>query len=475
MMSALRVLAAGLLIPALLALSRPARGDENADLELIPGAVREAQAGEAAAPAPPANTNHRGFLEESATAYGYRTDLLVPLPPQSRADWQERLSLDRRDDWTLRPHLHAVYSGRLNVIGQDNLTWPSDQNFRHDLREGYFSWEPFTRTYLDAGRINLKSGVAAGFNPTDFFKTRAVVDVVSQDPSVLRENRLGTAMVRLQEVWSGGSVTLAFAPQFYQPTAVYNTDDLPSVDPMFDRTNAAQRVLLKGSVDLPGDVSPELLVYQENTRTTYGANLTYTLGRSVVTYLEWAGGNRGSLITEAIAYGKQTRTLPEQAPQLLPGDTATSFQQDVAVGASYATESKITFNLEYDYHQAGFTQQDWDNWFSTGQAFRQSVPVTGELWYIRAYAQEQLEPISRESYLLRADWTDALVRDLELVGLAIVNAYDGSSLVQFTASYYLSSRWTIGALAVAEAGSPHSERGSLPQESSLVLKAIRYF
>jgi len=55
---------------------------------------------------------------------------------------------------------------------------------------GYASWEPLDRTYLDLGRINLKSGVALGFNPTDFFKTRAVVEPLSADPSVLREDRL---------------------------------------------------------------------------------------------------------------------------------------------------------------------------------------------------------------------------------------------------------------------------------------------
>ncbi len=65
----------------------------------------------------------------------------------------------------------------------------------NDFREGYLSWEALDRTYLDAGRINLKSGVAVGFNPTDFFKTRAVVEPLSVDPTVLREDRLGTVMV----------------------------------------------------------------------------------------------------------------------------------------------------------------------------------------------------------------------------------------------------------------------------------------
>jgi hypothetical protein len=68
---------------------------------------------------------------------------------------------------------------------------PNHENVLNDFREGFVSWQPHDGIYLDLGRINLRSGAALGFNPTDCFKSRAVVEPLSADPSVLREDRLG--------------------------------------------------------------------------------------------------------------------------------------------------------------------------------------------------------------------------------------------------------------------------------------------
>src|SRR4029077_5400772 len=122
-----------------------------------------------------------------------------------------------RSEWRLGPALRVTYSGRLNLRLEEGLGFPNRENLTHDLREAYLSWEPLDRLYFDAGRINLKSGVALGFNPTDFFKTRAVVEPLSLDPTVLRENRLGTVMARAQHIWERGSLTAAFAPALSEP------------------------------------------------------------------------------------------------------------------------------------------------------------------------------------------------------------------------------------------------------------------
>lgn len=244
---------------------------------------------------------------------------------------------------------------------------------------------------------------------------------------------------------------------------------------MFERTNAAQRSLLKANLDVTDEFSPEFLVYQENTRTRYGLNATYGIGKNIVAYVEWSGGDRGSLIAEAFDYGKLTGTLPANAPQVLPSDTDIRFRQDLATGLSYATANKVTLYLEYDYHEAGLSRQDWKNWFAVAHATRNSPPVVGLLWYLRSYAVDQQEPLTREAVFLRVSWTDAFVRDLELSGLVSSSQYDDSNLAQVTASYYLSNHWTIGALGTLTAGSARSEQGSLPLANSILLKAIRYF
>jgi hypothetical protein len=51
------------------------------------------------------------------------------------------------------------------------------------------------------------------------------------------------------------------------------------VNPMFDRTNAHNRLLAKGSMNVADDFSPEFLVYSEGGKTRLGTNLAVAAGR----------------------------------------------------------------------------------------------------------------------------------------------------------------------------------------------------
>jgi hypothetical protein len=458
-----------LLAPFVLAVS-PARADENSDLDLIPSTAPPAppQAGAATA-----GIGQRLYVENAFTVASHRT-LLVPSPPPGSPNWEERLFFDARKEWRLGDTLRFTYSGRMNLRAEDTLPIPTHENIRHDLREAYASWQPATQSYLDFGRINVKSGVAQGFNPTDFFKTRSVIEPLSADPAVLREDRLGTLMLRGQQLWEHAGLTAAFAPKLYDPSPLYTNTSLPSFNPMLDRTNAHDRFLLKADADLAETISPELLFYREGNATRWGANLNRSFGQSVVAYGEWSGGDRASLIDDALRYGRDTGTIPANAPSVLPQNAQKSFQNELSLGASY-TVGQITFNLEYHYDQAAFSRQDWRNWFRIGSANAANHAITNQLWYIRSYALEQQEPISKHGAFLRADWTDAFIPKLELTALANIDLYDGSSFAQVTADYYLSDNWTIGGLVSANLGIKRSNYGSLPQAASALVKLARYF
>jgi len=317
--------------------------------------------------------------------------------------------------------------------------------------------------------------VALGFNPTDFFKTRAVIDPLSVDPSVLREDRLGTVMAVGQHIWQDGAILVAVAPKLSNPTAIYTNTNQPAFNPSFDRTNEDDRFLIKGNVSVADDFSPEFLVYREGARTVFGANVTESIGQSIVAYAEWAGADRSSLIDQALRYGRLTGTLPSGAASPFPVDAHRSFQSQLSAGASYTTESKITVNLEYHFDQDAFSRRDWSDWFRNGSAVGRPAGLSAELWYIRSYALDQQEPISQNSVFLRADRVDAVIPRLELIGFINADLRDGSSLVQVEADYYLSNDWTIGGLIIGNLGGKRSDFGSLPQGESALFKLARYF
>ena len=451
------------------------QADQDKDLDLIPQAVQQETTNTRAAAPGSIDTGGRLYLENAFSVTSLRSQLVVPAPGPRPFNWQERLFLDVRKEWRLASPLTFTYSGRVNFRAEDDLSFPTHQNLGNDLREAYLGWQPWERTYFDLGRINLKSGVALGYNPTDFFRTRAVVEPLSADPTVLREDRLGTLMLRAQQLLEGGSFTAAFAPKLYEPSAIYTNINLPSLDPMLDRTNARNRFLAKGSLNMGDRFSPELLLYQEGGGTRMGANLAESFGQKSVAYLEWSGGRRASLIDDALRYGRDTGTLPLQAPSWIPESSHESFQNELAIGASYTTENRITFNFEYHFNQAGFNGADWRNWFATGHAHSVASPVVGELWYLRDYALDQQDPISRHSVFLRADWVDAFIPKLELTGFVNADTYDGSGLLQISADYYLSDHWTVGGLIATNFGPPRSDFGSLTEGANFMFKVARYF
>jgi hypothetical protein len=449
-----------------LAWSGAAIAQSDSDLALIPPDSQSA---------PKVSQSRAGqsiYLENAFAGVSLRSDPAVPAPPTY--DWQERLLLDARDSWepgTTR----FVFSDRLNLRAESDLSFPDGESVVNDLREAYLQWRLADQTYLSLGRINLKSGIALGYNPTDYFKSRSVTEPLSADPTVLREDRLGTVMLRLQHIGRRGSFTLAFAPRLQRPGPIYSNTELPSFDPMLRRTNSDNRLLLKGTLDLSRELSPEVLIYHDGEGTQVGLNLSMSLGESAVAYLEESVARRRDLIAEALDFGRATGALPADVPDVPPPSAGSSLKSELAVGASYTTPGRITWNLEYHLNQAGFTSQDWNRWFAIGGAAAAAPAIANELWYIRGYALDQQEQSTEQSAFARADWTDAFGLDLELSGFVNVDLRDGSGQGQAEADYYLSDAWTLGLLAAGDFGSRKSDFGSLSTAYSILLSARRYF
>src|SRR5471030_1792622 len=121
-----------------------------------------------------------------------------------------RVSIDARFDKTFAPGWRAVFADRLDMNRMDGVSGNQDIN---TLKEAYLSWQVQPDRVADLGRINVRNGVALGYNPTDYFSSGALRSIVSLDPASLRENRLGSAMLRGQTLWTGGSLTSLYSPK----------------------------------------------------------------------------------------------------------------------------------------------------------------------------------------------------------------------------------------------------------------------
>jgi opacity protein-like surface antigen len=342
------------------------------------------------------------------------------------------LFLGVRYDTTFAPGWRAIFADLLDARWQEH---PSRQKTVNTVIDGYVSWQMWPNAIIDAGRINTHNGVAFGYNPTDYFRADAVRSIISIDPASLRENRLGSVMIRGQTLWAGGSLTALYSPKLAdQPND-------SAFSPDFGATNFRDRWLLAASHEIAKNLNPQLLVYGGGGQSPkLGLNLTTLLNDATVAYVEYSGGRAPTLLSQAL---------------MLPPDIA--FRSQLAAGLTYTTSSNLSLTAEYEYNGAGLDHGDWD-------ALRRGPPAVYAQY--RSFAAAIQDPPTKGRVFVNARWQDALVNHLDLAAFAYFNHTDRSRQFWVEARYH----WTHVDLALQwqlNSGALGSEYGGLPARHTL--------
>lgn len=291
-----------------------------------------------------------------------------------------RGTIDFRYDDRILPTLRAVFSDRFDAVDSDGVP-PGDSV--NTLREAFLSWSWTDHRIVDLGRVNIRNGAAFGYNPTDWFKANAVREFIDPDPAFLRENRQGTVVLQVQELWDQGSLSAAFSPK------LSSTPDTSTFGLNFGATNPENRYLVAGSWKLHERVTPQLLVYGgADTSPQIGLNLSGLVGDSVVAFGEVAVGRGPMLVDQAAGLS----------------DPPQSNQQRAAAGLTYTTPFNLSLTAEAEYSSAApFGNQ----WSQIPAALQQQVLAT---------AQNLQDLPTRSQWFFYASWQDLLVKRLKLTG-----------------------------------------------------------
>ncbi|NHZ94197.1 hypothetical protein [Massilia sp. CCM 8734] len=274
------------------------------------------------------------------------------------------------------------------------------------LKDAYLSWNASAESAIDLGRVNLRQGVAAGYNPSDYFRARAVRSVVSVDPETLRRSRSGTYLVQGQRVWDGGSVSAVLAPRI-------GGDD-------GGNTNARARAMLVGSVRLAPDFQPQaLLLLEEGEAPQLGLNLSTLLGDALSAHAEWSGGRQRDLLSRALGWQD--------------GRGGRAWRNRLAAGATYTAGNRMSFTAEVHWCGAALDKEQW-----AGLA-RQSA----QYWAYRDFVRREQEPPTRKGLFAMLVWPDALRPRLDLSAVAKHDLQDRSSLL------WSEARWRLDEVDVA--------------------------
>jgi len=360
--------------------------------------------------------------------------------------WQEnhRLSLDVAFDKNFAPGWRAVFSDRLD------MDWPgqvSDQNSINTLKDAYLSWQAEPNTILDLGRINVRNGVAIGYNPTDFFRIGAVRSIVSADPISLKENRQGSVMMRAQNLWDSGSITALYSPK------ATDSPNYDGFDPSWSSTNNQGRFLIAISQKITESINPQFLLYKKDGESTQlGFNLTSVLNNSTVAYVEWSGGKSPSLLTQSLNN------------QGLFSTNDTAFRTRLSTGLTYTTSNKISVTAELEFNGAGLDRTAWDT-------LTNGSPAIYGLY--RNWLQFQQESPSKQSVLIYGTWQDVLINHLDLNAMERFDVVDYSRLSWLEARYHM-ERAEFALQWQRDSGRPLSDYGAAEQIQSWQ-SVVRYY
>ncbi|MBI1771328.1 MAG: hypothetical protein HYR68_02995 [Burkholderiales bacterium] len=296
--------------------------------------------------------------------------------------------------------------------------------------------------------LDLRNGVALGYNPTDYFRTSALRSVVSVDPASLKENRQGSIMLRAQKLWNGGSLTALYSPK------LADERNSSSFSPDVAATNDQNRWLLALSQQVMDGITPQVLLYKsEKQPVQFGLNLTALLNDSTVVFAEWSGGRSQSSLTQSM----------RQIGLNYPDDSA--FRNHSATGLTYTTSNKISLTAELQYNGGGMDQEKWNN---LGQTSLQSYGI------YRRFLQGVQETPAKRSVFVYASWQDALINHLDLAAMSRYDLADSSRMSWLEARYHL--KHTEFALQwQRNSGTVLSNYGAAPQMQSWQLLARYYF
>jgi hypothetical protein len=352
------------------------------------------------------------------------TDAQLPDGYSSEA----RLSFDFRDDVALAAGWRAVIADRLDI------DWLDGAQQVNTLKQAYVSWQPRSDLLLDAGRINARQGVALGYNPTDFFKADALRSVDSLDPDTLRDERLGTVMLRGETLWGSGAVTALYAPRL----ADAPSNGAFSAD--IGATNNQNRWLLSLSQRMGNTFTPQWLLFgQQDGSPQAGVNLTSVLGQATVAFVEASGGRMRSLWEESL-------NLP----------ASESMRARASTGLTYSTSNKLSLSLEYEYDGAALSRAGWN-------AARRGDPQNYGRY--RDYVASQQELPTQHNVFAYASWQDFLAKHLDLSAFVRIDAVDHSRLPWAEIRYHWARvdaalRWQDFL------GSPTSDFGAAPSRQT---------
>ncbi|MFD1625694.1 hypothetical protein [Azospirillum griseum] len=390
---------------------------------------------------------------------GHR-DPQVPTGEQG-PDWTQRFDLRMVGHHSVSERVGLLANLRLRTQAKDGEDYRFGSASHIDLQELAVDVKATDWLTVEAGRINVRNGVATGFNPTDWFKADSLIVADSFDTADRREDRLGTAV--LQGVWHNEDAVLVTG---YRVPMAGSTgtwlSDRSVFGQGFNRTNGRSALYAKLTPLGSQNLSTTVNAFYEPGQPGVGAEVSGAVSETLVLFAEWFAQHRRSLVDES----HRLVPLPLSVADRLGAKGRRRLLHQVSVGANWSLPAEIVGNkdvsltAEYHYNQSGLSKGAMDAWFDAGLS---GAARPGPLWAVRGTASRLQEPLSQHELFFRFAYKD-VVTDVDLGAIAFVSPQDGSALVQADVDVKVLVDGRLKFTAFTATGRDRSVYGSLPSD-----------
>lgn len=366
------------------------------------------------------------------------------------AHWFGHRSLDGEAD--------LIFNLRARASKVEDVEPSFDESLRVDVQELALSYPATTDLMLEVGRLNIRNGVALGFNPTDWFKADSLVTTDSQDPGDRREERLGTVILGGIATVGGALYQFGFRPQITDGANSILTD-MDVIGLGLDRTNPSEAVFVKVSPDLGGNISVTGNLLLENGHPGGGFEISGAIGDNLVLYGEAFIQERRSLASKALAGGLGSPGFRGA----VGANGGYGWKGQATIGATWSLpaalvgQEDVSLSFEYHYNGAGLSGGQID---ALAAAKGADLAAAGA---IQGFAAREQEPLAREQLFARLAWNDVW-EEADLTALGFYVPHDNSGLVQLSASMPLNDNAEFSVRAFSTFGGSSSIYGANPTE-----------
>jgi hypothetical protein len=362
---------------------------------------------------------------------------------------------------------------KLSHLLQNNSTYKSvlyanmsdnKENYVYDLRieanediqslhikDLYYKTAYNERYFFELGRMNVKEGIASGYNPTDYFKGGSSF-TLSVDPKEKKENRLGALLIQASAILDDMTIKVLYSPEVsVKSQSIWANKNYLGVH--LDESNNQDRTTLYVGYTGFDTMSISGLLHSNNEGLNLGLNLSY-IDEGTIWYME------GSVVEKK---SNIDTILGTQNP-------VESYSTELSLGVNYTSSTNIVSTFEYIYNHAGLDSSDWKNYFAVSKKSPQSA---GELAKARGALLGHSKMMSKHTLFMMARQSDVLT-NLDWSLLTWVNAIDKSSLLQVGMSYaYEEVLFSLDARAYM--GTNLTEYGSYPNDYEGLLSMTYFF